>query len=163
MATHYTKKRLQTHTLKPAESQTAGATTTAQAVPGLSFMCKAHPDKPLELYCSTCAMLVCLKCALLHHKGDEHNLGTTMTSFLPHSWAKQLFILKIRDFCDGSAYCLGVQGPLKLLVSFLKRKVVGPLYDRVSVSSRGYPVLVLFFFFFFFLTPMHRFFKRGVC
>eukprot|EP00729_Bicosta_minor_P008557 gene8557-20143_t len=32
VATHYTKKRLQTHTLKPAESQTAGATTTAQAV-----------------------------------------------------------------------------------------------------------------------------------
>ena len=33
--------------------------------------CKKHVGKPLEVFCETCCMLVCLKCAVLDHKGNE--------------------------------------------------------------------------------------------
>eukprot|EP00729_Bicosta_minor_P014696 gene14696-11793_t len=39
------------------------------------FTCKKHVGKPLEVFCETCCMLICLKCAVLDHKGNECVIG----------------------------------------------------------------------------------------
>ena len=39
------------------------------------FFCKTHKDKPLEVFCATCCMLICLKCAVLEHKGTACVIG----------------------------------------------------------------------------------------
>ena len=31
-------------------------------------MCKVHPDKPLDVFCNTCNIVICAMCGILHHK-----------------------------------------------------------------------------------------------
>jgi len=79
LATHYTKKRLQNHVLVSAEHQaetmSLGGASIRSLFGGIRQMCLIHHDQPMAMYCTVCNVLACLKCALLHHKGDDHNLS----------------------------------------------------------------------------------------
>ena len=43
--------------------------------PDHGLTCQLHDGKPLEVFCETCCKLICLKCAVLDHKGAEHVIG----------------------------------------------------------------------------------------
>jgi len=43
--------------------------------------CSTHPDQQLDLYCTTCSVVVCPKCALLSHPPPAHDLEGAAEAF----------------------------------------------------------------------------------
>lgn len=71
---HFTMKMLKKHLLQTVKEYIANGAAGGGGALGVHG-CTVHDGRPLELYCATCAVLLCTMCAIIGHKGDSHDTG----------------------------------------------------------------------------------------
>jgi hypothetical protein len=67
-------KMLKKHLLQTVKEYIANGAAGGGGALGVHG-CTVHDGRPLELYCATCAVLLCTMCAIIGHKGDSHDTG----------------------------------------------------------------------------------------
>jgi tripartite motif-containing protein 2/3/tripartite motif-containing protein 71 len=61
--------------------QLNGKVKQLDALKRVTFSCSVHEGKVLELYCDTCAELICLHCTVDKHNGPEHHYSLIGDTF----------------------------------------------------------------------------------
>ncbi|XP_038054327.1 tripartite motif-containing protein 2-like [Patiria miniata] len=72
------------HRIIPAHELDTSRVLAADLTDADAPKCRKHGDHAICFHCETCNMLICSKCAILEHRGDEHNcvdIADSMKSF----------------------------------------------------------------------------------
>jgi len=40
---------------------------------GTGSACERHPDKPVQMYCVSCEVMICRRCQAANHRNDDHD------------------------------------------------------------------------------------------